>query len=251
MMHDFEDIEVKRNAAEILEAQLKRKRKPCMISTGSMCDPYIPLEESLHLTRQCLEIIERHGFGLSILTKSARILRDIDILKAINEKTKCVVQMTMTTYDEQLCKIIEPNVSSTAERFHALETMRDAGIPTVVWLTPILPFINDTEDNLRGILDYCARAKVLGIISFGGFGLTLRDGDREYFYANLDRSFPGMKERYVRTFGNSYQCGSPNNTRLTQVFNSLCRNYGIMHSYDKIFAYMHKFEQKHNQLSLF
>jgi DNA repair photolyase len=251
MMHDFEDIEVKRSAAEILEAQLKRKRKPCMISTGSMCDPYIPLEESLRLTRQCLEIIERHGFGLSILTKSARILRDIDILRAINEKTKCVVQMTMTTYDEQLCKIIEPNVSSTAERFHALEAMRDAGIPTVVWLTPILPFINDTEDNLRGILDYCARAKVRGIISFGGFGVTLRDGDREYFYANLDRSFPGMKERYVWAFGNSYQCGSPNNTRLTQVFNSLCREYGIMHNSDKIFAYIHKFEQKHNQLSLF
>ena len=155
---------VKQNAAAILESQLLRKRQPCMIGTGAMCDPYIPLEEELRLTRQCLELIERHGFGLVIQTKSARILRDLDLLKAINDRTKCVVQMTLTTYDETLCRIIEPNVSTTAERFAALEFFRNAGIPTVVWLSPILPFINDTEENLRGVLDYCVRGKVRGII---------------------------------------------------------------------------------------
>jgi DNA repair photolyase len=130
-----------------------------MISTGAMCDPYIHLEEKLEITRKCLELIERFGFGVAIQTKSSGILRDLDILQRINGRTKCVVQMTLTTYDEDLCKVLEPNVSTTFERFKALETLREAGIPTVVWLSPILPFINDTEDNLRGILDYCFRAK--------------------------------------------------------------------------------------------
>lgn len=248
--HDFEDVEVKQNAAAILEAQLLRKRKPCMIGTGAMCDPYIPLEEGLRLTRQCLELIERHGFGLAIQTKSARILRDLDLLKAINDRTKCVVQMTLTTYDETLCRIIEPNVSTTAERFAALELFRDAGIPTVVWLSPILPFINDTEENLRGILDYCVRGKVRGIICFG-FGVTLREGNREYFYSKLDEHFPGMKQKYIRTFGNNYECGSPNNARLYEIFKDECRNNNILYMPDDVFTYLHRFEQKERQMTLF
>lgn len=250
MKHDFEDIEVKRNAPQILEQQLKRKRKPCMIGTGAMCDPYIHLEEELQVTRQCLALIEKYGFGLAIQTKSARILRDMDLLTAINAKTKCVVEMTLTTYDEDLCRIIEPNVSTTAERLAVLEAMRDAGIPTVVWLSPILPFINDTEENLRGILDYCVRAKVRGIICFG-FGVTLREGDREYFYRQLDENFPGMKQRYIKTFGNHYECGSPNNDRLWAVFDDVCQKHGIVYHADEVFAYLHEFEEKERQLSLF
>ena len=187
MNHDFEDIEIKRNAVQILESQLRRKRNLGMIGTGAMCDPYIHLEEELKLTRQCLEIIERHGFGLAILTKSNRILRDIDILQKINAKSKCVVQMTMTTFDEDLCRLIEPDVSTTAERFEVLKTMQKVGIPTVVWITPILPFINDTEENLRGLLDYCVRAGVRGIITCS-FGTTMRDGSREYFYRKIGRA---------------------------------------------------------------
>jgi len=249
MKHDFEDIEVKRGAVRILEEQLKRKRTPCMIGTGAMCDPYIHLEEELRLTRQCLELIEKYGFGLTILTKSARILRDLDLLKAINAKTKCVVQMTLTTYDEGLCRLIEPNVSATAERFAALETLRGAGIPTVVWLTPILPFINDMAENLRGILDYCARAKVYGIINFG-FGVTLREGDREYFYKKLDEHFPGVKEKYVRAFGNSYECNSPADAFLRAVFREECEKSGIKYRPGEVFAYLGKFETK-QQMSLF
>lgn len=247
--HAFEDIEVKRDAVKILEAQLRRKRKPCMIGTGSMCDPYIPLEIELELTRKSLEVIERYGFGLAILTKSARILRDLDLLKKINARTKCVVQMTLTTYDEALCKKIEPNVSSTKERFLALETLRDAGIPTVVWMTPILPFINDTEENIRGLLDYCVRAKVAGILNFG-FGVTLREGDREHFYAALDRDFPGVKQKYIRTFGNAYECGSPNNGRLMKIFTEECRKHGILYRTKDVFNYLWTFESKEGQLSL-
>ena len=248
--HDFEDIEVKRNAPVILEAQLRRKRKPCMIGTGAMCDPYIPLEEKLEMTRQCLVLIERYGFGLSILTKSARILRDLDLLKAIHEKTKCVVQMTLTTYDEDLCRKLEPHVSTTLERFHALEVMRDNGIPTVVWLCPILPFINDTEENLRGLLDYCIQAKVRGILCFG-FGVTLRQGDREYFYAQLDRLFPGMKQKYMCTFGNAYECSSPNHNRLMDIFSEICARQGILWKPGDAFAYLQAFEAKSRQPALF
>ena len=250
MTHDFEDIEVKRDAASILESQLTRKRNPCMIATGSMCDHYMHLEEKLELTRQCLKLIERYGFGLTILTKSARILRDIDILKEISNKTKCVVQLTLTTYDESLCRIIEPNVSTTTERFAVLEAMRNADIPTVIWLGPILPFINDDEENLRGILDYCVRAKVRGILCFG-FGTTMRDGSRDHYYRKLDEHFPGMKQKYIDAYGNSYSCPSPNSNSLMQIFRSECRSNGIIYKPDEVFGYLHKFETKERQLSLF
>jgi DNA repair photolyase len=249
MKHDFEDIEVKQDAARILESQLAHKHKPCMISTGAMCDSYIPLEEELQITRQCLKIIEHHGFGVAIQTKSARILRDIDILQNINAKTKCVVQITLTTFDEALCHVLEPDVSTTIERFAVLEAMRDAGIPTVVWLCPILPFINDTEENLRGLLDYCIQAKVHGILCFG-FGTTMREGSREYFYKKIDEHFPGMKQKYIQEFGNSYECKSPNNAKLMTIFKDECLKHSILYSPDDVFGYMRKFEVKKSQLSL-
>lgn len=246
--HKFEDIEVKRDALKILEAQLRKKRQPCQITTGSMCDPYIPLEEELKLTRGALELIFKYNYGVSILTKSAMVMRDIDLLKRINQKTKCVVNMTLTTFDENLCKIIEPNVSTTFERFKVLEAMRDAGIPTVVWLCPVLPFINDTEENLMGILDYCVRAKVKGILCFG-LGTTMRDGSREYFYTCLDKRFPGVKHKYIKRFGNSYECHSPNQSALMAVFKRTCEQHGIMYSPKEVFAYLQKYESKTSQLS--
>jgi DNA repair photolyase len=250
MDHDLEDIEVKRDAPRILEGQLLRKRKKCMIGTGAMCDPYMHIEEELQMTRQCLSVIERHGFGLSILTKSDRILRDLDILKAINNRSRCVVQVTLTTYDDELCKKIEPGVSTTSERFRVLEVMRDAGIPTVVWLCPTLPFINDTEENLYGLLSLCVKAKVRGILCFG-FGMTLRDGNREYFYRKLDEHFPGMKERYIRSFGNAYECHSPNGGRLMDIFRNECERHGILYRTDDVFSFINNFEQRTRQTSLF
>jgi len=250
MSHDFEDIEVKRNAPLILESQLRRKRKPCMIGTGAMCDPYIHLENELQITQDCLALIEKYGFGLTIQTKSSRILRDLDILKAINEKTKCVVQVTLTTYDEDLCRKIEPNVSTTLERFHVLETMQEAGIPTIVWICPILPFINDTEENLRGLLDYCIKAKVHGILCFG-FGVTMRKGNREYFYAKLDDQFPGLKQKYIQQFGNMYSCNSVNNRQLMDILRTECQRHGLLYRPDAIFSYLHNFEYKEQQMSLF
>lgn len=252
MNHAFEDIEVKSNAIALLEDALKRKRTKCMLGTGSMTDPYIPLEEEIGNVHNALALADKYGFGFTLITKSTRILRDLDLLKAINEKTKCVVQMTLTTYDENLCKKLEPNVSTTKERFEALMQLRDAGIPTVVWLCPILPFINDTEDNIRGILRYCVEAKVYGVICFG-MGLTLREGNREYFYSQLDRLFPNMKERYIRSFGNQYQVNSPSHPALMKLFHQICEENGIVHDNRKIFSYLSTFEEKQDslQLSLF
>jgi len=250
MQHDFEDIEVKENALSLLEQALRHKRSPCMIGTGAMSDPYIPLERQLRFTRKSLELIERYGFGVALQTKSATVLEDIELLKAINRQSKCVIQMTLTTFDEALCKKLEPNVSTTKERFEALCRLRDEGIPTVAWLCPILPFINDTEENINGILDYCERAGVKGVLNFG-MGLTLREGNREYFYQKLDELFPKMKERYISRYGNAYICDSPNSRRLNEIFHSRCEKAGIWHDNDTIFRYMHEFPEQGEQMSLF
>ena len=250
MNHVFEDIEVKGNAIKLLEHALRSKRKPCIIGTGAMSDPYIPLESQLQMTRKALELIDQYGFGVAIQTKSAGILRDVDLLQRINSHAKAVVQMTLTTCDEKLCRIIEPNVSTTKERVKALKRFRDAGIPTVVWLCPILPFLNDTPENIRGIVDYCIEAGVKGIINFG-MGLTLRDGNREYFYAQLDRHFPGLKERYIRTYGNAYDIPSPKDQELLKLFHDTCEAHGIWHDNDSIFHYMSRLDEKTDQLSFF
>ncbi|MFP4016685.1 MAG: radical SAM protein [Halanaerobiales bacterium] len=250
--HDFEDIEVKVNAPELLEESLRRKRKKCMISTGSMTDPYIPLERQLNNMRKCLEIVDHYGFGISIQTKSNLILRDLELLKSINEKSKCVVEMTLTTYDESLCKKIEPGVCTTKERFEVLKTMRDNGIPTVVWLCPILPFINDTEENIKGILAYCIEADVKAILCFN-MGLTLRKGNREYFYYNLDRLFPGLKEKYISQYGYSYQVVSRKNKELMKMAGDICSQHGMIFGTDEVFEYLHKYEEKNDyeQMRLF
>lgn len=248
--HPFEDIEVKQNAPELLEKALKSKRKKCIIGTGAMSDPYMHCEENLRLTRRCLEIILENDFGVAIQTKSDRILRDIDLLSKINSSAKCVVQMTLTTYDDDLCRILEPNVCNTKRRIEVLEEMHKKGIPTIVWLTPILPFINDTEDNITAILNECVRVGVKGIIDFG-MGLTLREGDREYYYAALDKHFPGMKEWYIKRYGNAYELPSPNAKELMGLFQRICKDNGILSTPDECFRFMQELPDKYPQMSIF
>ena len=221
MNHDFEDIAVKENALELLETALKSRRNRCMIGFGAMTDPYIPLETKLEMTRKALLLIEKYGFGVAIQTKSDRILRDLEVLERIHRQAKAVVQMTLTTADEVLCKIVEPNVSTTAQRVAALKQFQVGGIPTVVWLCPLLPFLNDTPENVRQIVEASADAGVKGILNFG-MGLTLRSGNREYFYRQLDRHFPGLKEQYIRTYGNAYELPSPRSDALWKLFHELC-----------------------------
>lgn len=248
--HPFEDIEVKQNAPELLEKALRSKRKKCMIGTGSMSDPYMQCEKELQLTRRCLEIIRENEFGVTILTKSDLILRDIELLDEINRSAKSVVQMTLTTFDDDLCRILEPNVCNTKRRIEVLEEMQKRGIPTVVWITPILPFINDTEENIKAILDECIRVGVKGIIDFG-MGLTLRDGDREYYYEALDKFFPGIKEQYIKRYGNAYELPSPKAGELREIFQKICKENGIMSTPEECFRYMNEFPERYSQMSLF
>ncbi len=248
--HPFEDIEVKQNAPQLLEKALKSKRRKCMIGTGAMSDPYMHCEKELELTKKCLEIILKYGFGIALQTKSDMILRDLDLLDEINRSAKAVVQMTLTTYDDELCSIIEPNVCNTKRRIEVLKKMKERGIPTVVWMTPILPYINDTEENISSIIDECHRVGVKGIICFD-MGLTLRDGDREYYYEALDKHFPGLKQKYIEQYGNAYEIPSPRSVRLMNLFHDKCHEYGIMSDPYQCFSYMGDMPERFKQMSLF
>lgn len=248
--HAFEDIEVKRNAPQLLEQTLRSRRKKCVIATGAMSDPYMHCEEQLRLTRRCLQIILKYGFGAAIQTKSDRILQDIDLLEQISRTAKCVVQITLTAYDDELSAIIEPHVCSTRRRIEVLEEMQKRGIPTIVWLTPVLPFITDTEENIRSILNECVRTGVRGVIDFG-MGLTLREGDREYYYEALDRHFPGLKERYIRTYGNAYELPSPRAEQLKRIFHQICEEHGILCRPDDCFRFIGEMPEKYTQMNLF
>lgn len=252
MNHNFEDIEVKINAPELLEHSLKHKGKRCMIGTGSMSDPYMPLEKELRLTRKCLELIDKYNYGFTVITKSDLILRDLDLLKSINKKTKCVVQMTITTFDDGLCRILEPNVCVTSKRIEALKILHDNNIPTIVWMTPILPFINDNEANIMNILKACKEAGAYGIMTFG-IGLTLREGDREYYYDKLDKYFPGLKYKYIKRYGNSYELPVPDEYRLNNLLINYCKENNMEYRPDKLFEYLNTFEDKIHgeEISLF
>lgn len=248
MDHDFEDIEVKQNSLELLKKELI-KRTPSMIGTGAMTDPYVPLESHLKYLRRALEMIYKYGFGFTCITKSDMVLRDLDLLLKINEKSKAVVQMTLTTSDDDLSSILEPNVCTTSRRVEVLKKLSDAGIPTIVWLCPILPYINDTEENINRIIDYCIEANVKGILCFG-MGLTLRDGNREYFYSKLDENFPGLKETYIKKYANSYSIPSPDEGKLMDIFKKRTSANGILNDPDEIFRYLHEFPEKTYQSTL-
>lgn len=249
--HPFEDIAVKENAAELLDAALSRKRQPCVVSTGAMCDPYIPLEKELLLTRRCLEVILRHGCGATVQTKSDLVLRDMDLFRQIHARAPMTVQMTLTTADDALCQQVEPNVCPTSRRAEVLRVCRENGIPTVVWICPLLPFINDTEENLRGILDICRETGVMGIRMYG-FGLTLRSGSREYFYAQLDRRFPGMRAQYEQKYGKLYELNSPNAPQLHRLFIEFCETHGILYHHRDLDHAIHAFKPRDMiQTSLF
>lgn len=249
MTYEFENIQVKANAPELLDAALAKKKSKCVISTGAMTDPYMPLEKEIGMTRKCLEIIAKHGFGAAVLTKSDLILRDIDLLKKINDEAVCHVQMTMTTFDEELCKKLEPHVCTTGRRYEVLKEMQKEGIPTVVWLTPTLPFINDMEENVKGILDYCIDAGVKGILTFGS-GMTLRRGNREYYYKKLDELFPGLKKQYIHAYGMSYGIKSPNSKKLESIVKAACKENGIVFGTSKVFEMVSTFKSREQQLSL-
>jgi DNA repair photolyase len=214
-----------------------------MIGTGSMTDPYVPLEEELGYIRKTLELIYRYGHGFTCITKSNLILRDLDLLKKINTKSKVVIQMTLTCFDDNLSHILEPNVCTTTERVTVLKTLKKESIPSIVWLCPILPYITDTSENINRIIDYCIETNVKGILCFD-MGMTLREGNREYFYKKLDEHFPGMKKLYQEKYGESYGITSPNGAKLMRLFKKRTKEAGIMNNPNEIFEYLYEFPNK-------
>lgn len=248
--HPFEDIEVKRNAPELLEDILRRRRKKILISTGSMSDPYQPCEKELRLTRRCLELLDRYAYGASVITKSDLVLRDLDLFDSINRKAKSVLQMTLTIADEKLSRTLEPNVCTSARRYAVLKEFQRRQIPAFVWMTPILPFLTDTEENVRTLLDYCFDAGVRGIICFHA-GLTLREGNREYYYRMLDRHFPGLSDEYRKRYGNAYEVNSPRSAALMRLIHTECEKRGVLHDPEECFRSIAAMPEATNQLSLF
>ena len=245
---DFETVKAKENALQIIDSELKRKRKKGVIATGSMSDPYNPFEKKNELTRKALSIINANRFGIAIATKSNLVARDIDILQNIKEHSPVIVKITITTADGALCKKIEPHAAGSGERFAAIKSLSDAGIYCGILLMPVLPFINDSRSNVLDIVHraYDSGAKFI----YAMFGLTLRDRQREYFYARLDEFFPGLKQRYMSNYGNRYECISPNVKDLWNTFTSECIRLGISYRMDDIIK-SYKSDYHSGQLSLF
>nr|WP_319397939.1 radical SAM protein [uncultured Carboxylicivirga sp.] len=223
-IQNFDTIQIKGNALELLHKELRSKRKRGTISFGSMNDCYMPLEAKQQLTRKALEIVAHHKFPVHIITKGTLVTRDIDLLKEIS-KVYAAVSITITTADDDLAKRIEPHAPSSSERFNALKQLREAGIYAGITLMPILPFINDTVENIAQLVETAAKSKASYIIA--SMGMTIREGQREYFYAKLDQEFPGLKEKYIATFGDQYGCGSPNGKELQKALQEACRKYNI------------------------
>lgn len=245
---NFDIVRAKENSLEIIRRELKSKRKKGVIGTGAMSDPYNPFEKKFSLTGTALESIDSNGFGVAIATKSDLIVRDIDILKRIKNHSPVLCKITITTADDELCKIIEPNVVVTSKRFQAIKKLSQEGIYTGILLMPILPFINDTEENIINIVRLAKENGTKFI--FPAFGVTLRSNQRDYFFKMLDKSFPGIKEKYIKTFGNNYVCNSPNARKLYNTFAKECKRLGLLYKMNDI---INGYKEGYNneQLSLF
>lgn len=247
-LEDFDNVKGKRDALEKLNIELKGKRRTGVIGTGAMSDPYNAYEKQYKLTRGALEVISKHEFGVAIATKSALIQRDASLLSEISAKAPVICKITVTTADDTLSQLIEPNVSSPTERFKAIRALTDAGIYTGVLMMPILPFINDTEENVLAIIEQAVKSGAKFISP--AFGLTLREGNREYFYAVLDQNFPGIKAKYETAFGNKYSCGSPNAKALKALFKAECDKYGLLYKMEDIIN-DYKWKRPQAQFSIF
>ncbi|UNC93040.1 SPL family radical SAM protein [Candidatus Contubernalis alkaliaceticus] len=244
----FDEVRAKENALAIIARELQSKRKKGVVGTGAMSDPYNPFEKKYMLTRGALELIDRYGFGVSIATKSDLIARDIDILKNIAVHSPVLIKMTITAKDDKLCKIIEPNVALSSERFATIKKLTDQGVFAGVLLMPVLPFIEDNEENIKGIIEYACKNGAKFI--YPAFGVTLRQNQRDWYYQKLEDLFPGLKEKYIKKFGNTYECRSPKGNELWNLFRGQCDQLGIHYKMVDIIK-LYKKGYGYKQLSIF
>lgn len=246
-VEQFDRVRVKRNAVVLLRRELSAKRACGVISIGAMSDSYNPFEHDLCVTRAALEVIAEAGFGISLDTKSALVARDADLFRRIQNGHSAVVKLTVTSASDELSRILEPHVSPSSERFNALRALADAGVFCGVLLTPILPFITDSEENIREIVR--RTAEVGGKFVFSMYGVTLRTNQRQYFFDCLDKTFPGLRSRYQRTYGNNYYCPVPNHEQLKNLLQNECRAHGLLWQMPEIIKAFQSPRQE--QLSLF
>lgn len=224
-INNFDTIRAKKDALRIIRNDILKKRRRGIIGTGSMSDPYNPREQELKLTRNALELINAYRFGVAVATKSTLVTRDIAILKDIQAHSPVLVKITITTADDTLTPLLEPNAPPSAERFAAIQELNNNGVYAGILMMPVLPFINDTEENIISIVH---KAKESGArFVFPAMGMTLRAGNREYFYGKLDERFPGIKDRYIKRFGERYSCTSPRAKKLYSVFKDECNRLGL------------------------
>ena len=245
---NFDTVRAKKDAIAIINKELKSKKRKGVIGTGAMSDPYNPLEKEYCLTRSALELINTNGFGVSIATKSSLITRDIDILKKIKSHSPVLVKITITTCDDELCKKIEPNVGESSKRFSAIKELSGNGIFVGILLMPVLPFLEDNEENILGIVNLANESGAKFI--YPAFGITLRQNQRDWYYKRLDENFPGIKQKYLQQFKNDYECRSPKAKELWQVFKRECDKFGILYKMNDIIK-SYKSGYEDNQLSMF
>lgn len=249
-IEDFDTVCVKENALLILRDELRKKVRTGVIGTGAMSDPYNPFEEHELVTRHALELINAYKFGITVITKSSLITRDADVYKEISEHSPVLCKMTITTADDNLCRLIEPNVSVSSERFEALAQLSERGIFTGITMMPVLPFLEDSPENIRRIVRTAHDCGVRCI--YPAFGVTLRSNQRDYFLNKLEETFPGarLKEKYINTYGTNYSCTSPNAKRLWSIFSEECERFGILYNMKDIVS-AYKQDYGDMQLSFF
>lgn len=248
-IENFDLVRGKENALYILEQELSKKQKKGIIGIGSMSDTYNPLEKEYEQTRGALKLISKYGFGVSIDTKSDLILRDIDLLKEINSKNNVIIKFTITTPNDELSKIIEPNVCISSKRLQAIKILSDNGIFTGIMMNPMLPFITDKEEDIRYLVKLAYQNGAKFIHTY--MGMTLRENQREYYFYKLDQHFIGIKEKYIKYYGDKYNCIVPNYKRLYKVFTDECIKYGILYDMKDIIKAYKKEIKSNEQITLF
>ncbi len=246
---DFDKVTVKKDSISLIDKELKGKRKTGVVGTGAMSDPYNHLEKSTHLTRDSIELINKYGFGLGITTKSDLVTRDIDLLKKVKEHSPLIVKLSVSTSDDDLCKIIEPYASPTSKRFKAIENLASSNIYAGVLMMPILPFIEDNEKNITEILNMSLHSGARFV--FPGLALSLRDTQRDIYFENLDKHFVGLKEQYIKTYRNSYWCNAQNHDKLNDIVSNFCEKHNLDYKMKDIVKNYKTLEKQDNQISLF
>lgn len=245
-VEDFDRVRAKKNEIEILNQELRSKRKKGVIGIGAMSDTYNPFEKQYKITRKALELISYYNFGVSIETKSNLIVRDVDLLKEISSKADVILKFTITSADDSLSRKIEPNICASSERLKAMKTLSNQGLFVGTLLTPIIPFITDSEENIKNVIRLSAENGAKFVFTIGG--VTLRENQRDYFYEQLDKFFPNLKEKYIKNYGNNYFC-YPLNKNLENVFKKECEKYGLLYKMNDIISAYKKEIKEDEQLS--